>query len=152
MIAQGLDVKTRQVSFRSFTHRLEGKKVGSFIKRDLEKVGAIGRWVNTEPITVERLDLVRKLQGGDTAGPQFDQRRLILIQGARLALGGLAIGTLAALGLTRMMSSLLYSIGASDPLTFAAVATLLLAVALLACYIPARRAMRVDPIIALRYE
>jgi len=81
-----------------------------------------------------------------------DVLRLILIQGARLALGGLAIGTLAALGLTRMMSSLLYSISASDPLTFAAVATVLLAVALLACYIPARRAMRVDPIIALRYE
>jgi putative ABC transport system permease protein len=81
-----------------------------------------------------------------------DVLRLILIQGARLALGGLAIGTLAALGLTRMMSSLLYSISASDPLTFAAVATVLLAVALLACYIPARRAMRVDPMIALRYE
>jgi len=81
-----------------------------------------------------------------------DVMRLILIQGARLALGGLAIGTLAALGLTRMMSSLLYSISASDPLTFAAVATVFLAVALLACYIPARRAMRVDPMIALRYE
>jgi predicted permease len=81
-----------------------------------------------------------------------DVMRLILIQGARLALGGLAIGTLAALGLTRMMSSLLYSISASDPLTFAAVAIVLLAVALLACYIPARRAMRVDPMIALRYE
>jgi ABC-type antimicrobial peptide transport system permease subunit len=78
--------------------------------------------------------------------------RLILIQGARLALGGLVIGTLAALGLTRMLSSLLYSISASDPLTFAAVATVLLAVALLACYIPARRALRVDPMTALRCE
>jgi predicted permease len=81
-----------------------------------------------------------------------DVMRLILIQGARLALAGLAIGTLAALGLTPMMSSLLYSIRASDPLTFAAVATVLLAVALLACYIPARRAMRLDPMIVLRYE
>jgi len=81
-----------------------------------------------------------------------DVMRLILIQGARLALGGLAIGTLAALGLTRMMSSLLYSISAGDPLTFVAVATVLLAVALLACYIPARRAMRVDPMIALRNQ
>ena len=81
-----------------------------------------------------------------------DVLRLILIRGARLALGGLAIGTLAALGLTRMMSNLLYSISASDPLTFAAMATVLLGVALLACYIPARRAMRVDPTIALRYE
>ena len=81
-----------------------------------------------------------------------DVMRLILIRGARLALGGLAVGSLAALGLTRMMSSLLYSISASDPLTFAGVATVLLAVALLACYIPARRAMRVDPMLALRYE
>ena len=81
-----------------------------------------------------------------------DVMRLILIRGARLALGGLAIGTLAALGLTRMMSSLLYSISARDPLTFAAVATVLLVVALLACYLPARRAMRVDPMIALRCE
>ena len=84
--------------------------------------------------------------------PQRDVMRLILIQGARLALAGLVIGTLAALALTRMMSSLLYSISASDPLTFAAVATVLFGVALLACYIPARRAMRVDPLIALRYE
>jgi len=81
-----------------------------------------------------------------------DVMRLILIQGAHLALAGLAIGTLTALGLTRMMSSLLYSISASDPLTFAAVAAMLVAVALLACYIPARRAMRVDPIVALRCE
>jgi predicted permease len=81
-----------------------------------------------------------------------DVMRVILIQGARLALGGLAIGTLAAFGLTRLMASLLYGISASDPLTFAAVAIVLLAVALLACYIPARRAMRVDPMIALRYE
>lgn len=81
-----------------------------------------------------------------------DVMRLILVRGARLALAGLAIGVLAALGLTRLMSSLLYATSASDPLTFAAVATVLLAVALLACYIPARRAMRVDPMIALRNE
>ena len=83
---------------------------------------------------------------------QRDVMRLILAQGARLALVGLAIGSLAAFGLTRLMSSLLYGISASDPLTFAAVAVVLLAVALAACYIPARRAMRVDPIVALRYE
>ena len=81
-----------------------------------------------------------------------DVMRLILVQGARLAFAGLAIGALAAFGLTRLMSSLLYGISASDPLTFAAVAIALLAVALLACYIPAQRAMRVDPMVALRYE
>ena len=83
---------------------------------------------------------------------QRDVMRLILAQGARLALVGIAIGTLTALGLTRLMSSLLYGISASDPLTFAAVAVVLLAVALAACYVPARRAMRVDPIVALRHE
>jgi predicted permease len=81
-----------------------------------------------------------------------DVMRLVLDRGARLALTGTAIGLLASFGLTRLMSSLLYGISASDPLTFAAVAIVLVAVALLACYIPAHRAMRVDPLIALRYE
>ncbi len=81
-----------------------------------------------------------------------DVMRLVLARGARLALAGTAIGLLAAFGLTRLMSSLLYGISASDPLTFAAVAIVLVAVALLACYIPAHRAMRVDPMVALRYE
>jgi predicted permease len=78
--------------------------------------------------------------------------RMILDQGAKIALIGVAIGLLAALGLTRLMSTLLYGISAADPLTFAAVAAVLAAAALLACYIPARRAMRVDPMVALRYE
>jgi predicted permease len=83
---------------------------------------------------------------------QRDVMRLILVQGARLALVGVAIGLLAAFGLTRLMASLLYGISASDPLTFALVAAVLFAVALLACYIPARRAMEVDPMEALRHE
>ena len=81
-----------------------------------------------------------------------DVMRMVLGLGGRIALAGIVIGMAAALGLTRLMSSLLYSVSASDPATFAAVAILLVTVALVACYIPARRAMRVDPMVALRYE
>jgi predicted permease len=76
--------------------------------------------------------------------------KIVLGQGARLALLGVAIGLAAAGGLTRLMSKILYGVSATDPLTFSAVAIVLMLVALIACYIPARRAMRVDPVIALR--
>lgn len=78
--------------------------------------------------------------------------RLVLGRGLRLAGFGTAIGILAALMLTQLLNSLLFGVSATDPVTFAAVAGLLLGVALLACYVPARRAMRVDPMVALRYE
>jgi len=84
-------------------------------------------------------------QGGDVL-------QMILRQGAKLALLGVAIGICAAFGLTRLMRNLLFGVSAYDPMTFAAVAVLLVLVALLACFIPARRAMLVDPIVALRYE
>jgi predicted permease len=81
-----------------------------------------------------------------------DVLRLVLGQGMKITLIGVAIGIAAALGLTRLINKLIYGVGATDPVTFLGVAILLVTVALLACYVPARRAMRVDPIIALRYE
>jgi predicted permease len=77
---------------------------------------------------------------------------VILGRGAKTALLGVAIGIAGALSLTRLMARMLYGVTATDPLTFTGVAVLLFAVALAACYIPARRAMRVDPMVALRYE
>ena len=78
--------------------------------------------------------------------------RLMLGEGMRMAVVGVVIGIALALVLTRLMASQLYAISATDPLTFTGVATILVGVALFACYIPARRAMRVDPMVALRYE
>jgi predicted permease len=77
---------------------------------------------------------------------------MVLGQGAKLALLGVCIGVFSAFGLARLMTSLLFGVTAHDPLTFAAVAALLISVALVACYLPARRAMKVDPTVALRYE
>lgn len=77
---------------------------------------------------------------------------LVLRQGMRLTLAGVGIGLLGAFAITRLMSSLLFGVGAMDPLTFGAIATLLSAVALMATYVPAQRAARVDPMISLRCE
>jgi predicted permease len=81
-----------------------------------------------------------------------DVLQMVLTQGTKLVLVGVAIGIGAAFGLTRLMRNLLFGVTAHDPLTFAAVSALLILVALLACYIPARRAILVDPVVTLRYE
>jgi putative ABC transport system permease protein len=89
---------------------------------------------------------------GETSGGLF---RMVIGRGLRLSLTGLALGAAAGLILTRFTSNfsrLLYGVGASDPATFLIVAGVLIATAVVACYVPARRATRVDPLVALRYE
>jgi len=83
---------------------------------------------------------------------RLDVLRLVLTDGARLTVVGVGIGVAVAFGLTRLMSGMLFGVKPTDPLTFASVALLLTAIALLACCLPARRAMSVDPMVALRHE
>lgn len=83
---------------------------------------------------------------------RMDVFGMVLREGIKLAILGVAIGVIAAFGLMHLLANLLFGVSPSDPMTFAAVAILLTSVAVAACYVPARRAMKVDPIVALRYE
>ena len=83
---------------------------------------------------------------------RFDVLRMVLKDGARMTLVGIVLGLVGAVGLTRLMRSMLYGVRPTDPLTFLCVAALLCAIAMLACYVPARRAMKVDPMEALRHQ
>jgi putative ABC transport system permease protein len=83
---------------------------------------------------------------------QRDVLRLVMLRGVMLALTGIGVGLIVALALTRLVQGLLFGVTATDPATFAMVASLLFAIALLACLVPAMRATRVDPLVALRYQ
>ncbi len=138
-----------RIQLNTTTRRLAGVFVGGFGVLALVLAG-IGIYGVLAYITRQRTHEIgiRMALGAEPR----DVLRLVLRQGLELALIGLAVGLAASFALTRALSSELFGVSATDPLTFVAVAILLLGVALLACYIPARRAMRTDPMVALRYE
>jgi predicted permease len=145
------DVSTldARIQSGSFLQRLAGMFVGVFgaLALVLAAVGIYGVIAYNAKQRTHEIGIRRALgaQPRDVFG-------LVLGQGLRLTMIGLAIGLIVSFALTRFLSSLLFDVTATDPLTFAGVAFLLTMVSLAACYIPARRALRVDPAVALRYE
>jgi ABC-type antimicrobial peptide transport system permease subunit len=105
-------------------------------------------WKVDPSIPVTKVRMMSEVMSVSTG----DVMRLVLRQGLTLSLLGIAAGVCVSLAATRVLTGLLYGVAPTDPVTFATVALVLVAVALIACLVPARRAMRVDPIVALRYE
>jgi ABC-type antimicrobial peptide transport system permease subunit len=139
------DVYDKSVARTSFTLVMLG--IAGAMALVLGIIGIYG--VISYTVSQRRREIGIRLALGAQGG---DVLHMVLKQGAKMALVGVAIGIAAAFALTRLMASLLFGVTPRDPITFVAVAALLILVALFACYIPARRAMLVDPMVALRYE
>jgi predicted permease len=145
------DVTTLELreQFASFPQRIAGTFVGAFglLSLILAAVGIYGVTAFTTRQRTHEIGIRVALGAG-----KEDILRLVLGHGLRLTLTGVAIGLAVSFALTRFLSSLLLGVTSTDALTFSSIAVLLCAVALLACFVPMRRAMRVDPMVALRHE
>ena len=133
------------ISSKRFTMTLLG--VFAFLALVLASIGIYGVLSYTVGQRTKEIG-VRMALGAQ----KFDVLRMVMKEGAGMALVGILIGLAGAFGLTRLMSTMLYGVKPTDPLTFVSVAALLGAVAMAACYVPARRAMKVDPMDALRHQ
>lgn len=145
------DVTTLEIrnQMASFVQRLAGTFVGAFglLALVLAAVGIYGVTSYTTRQRTHEIGIRMALGAG-----RKDILKLVLGQGLRLTMVGVGLGLLVSFGLTRFLRSQLFGVTSTDVLTFSSVAYLLCSVALVACYIPARRAMRVDPMVALRHE
>ena len=131
------------------SRRLDTWLLGSFAAAAL-LLAAIGIYgLLAYAVGQRRRELGIRLALGASRGDVMSQ---VVGDGIRLAVAGIVIGVVIALAITRLLSALLYGVGASDPMTFVGVVALLALVSLVASYLPARRAARVDPMVALRYE
>jgi len=145
----GLQVGEQNLSYAYWGPRLGAGMAGTFgvLALVLATMGLYS--VLTYSVSQRTKEIGIRLALGAQAG---DVLRMVIWQGLRLVAIGGALGLLGAIALGRVLVSLLFGVSTTDPLTLAAIASLLAGVALLACYLPARRAMRVDPMVALRYE